>query len=540
MARKRGHVGRGLVLVAAAAMPSYAFAKGAAKGDARPPVQLAALQAQDAGSASPEAGPAESSPIGAVIIVGNEALPDAHYQTAIEAYFGQPGTEEVLAALLNEIAQLAHDEGYAYARAEILPATSARGIVQIAIDEGRIDDVIVEGYQNGRAIEIVSALQGKIAHRPTLETALLQLADIPAVRLRSASFKRIDGRGRLEIGLAKNESSYRLEADNYGTQSFGPWRARASMRHVDVLTSSDELNASIRINPLELGELLHFSASYETQVTAGGPVLAVTGSIGNTAPGGAFAGTELTGDTRRASVSLTQPLIRTRDASVWADVQLTYLSIEQDVLDTILRSDTVVTASVGLRGQIAFEGGLVRGGLRHVRGIDLFGATRLGTPLASRRDGDGVFSKVEGWLDTRIDITGRVQAYLLARGQIADRPLLSSQEMGLGGAYTVRGYDFSEVLGDEGIYGLAELRYGVPVESIPLDALQLYAFVDGGYVSDIASDLGEGSLFSAGPGVRARIGPVDLELESAFPLGGTGERNASNDPEINLRAGVNF
>ena len=52
------------------------------------------------------------------------------------------------------------------------------------------------------------------------------------------------------------------------------------------------------------------------------------------------------------------------------------------------------------------------------------------------------------------------------------------------------------VLGDEGLYGLAELRYRMDTSGAPIDFLQLYGFLDGGYVSDIDQTVGEGSLFS--------------------------------------------
>lgn len=497
-------------------------------------------QAGAADQSLPDIANEEADPIGAIIILGNAALPDATYQSALEDYFGKAGSEEMLAQLINEITQIAKDEGYSYANASLAPGGAMRGVWQIVVDEGRVDEVRVEGYENAQALAILRRLEGGFAHRPTLEKALLQIGDIPAVRLLSAKFHQEDGRGVLVVGLERKSASYRLSGDNYGTASFGPVRTQLSTGHTDVLTASDRLSASVRINPVDLDELLFFSASYSAQVTAGGPTVELAGSVGKTAPGGAFQGSDLTGNSTRASISVTQPLITTRRVRLWLDTELAYLSVEQEALDTMLRSDTVVTAAVGLRGQIAFDGGRLRGGLRYVRGLDLFDATRRGDPLASRSDGDAVFSRIEGWVDARVEIAPRLGAYLLARGQLADRPLLASQEMALGGAYSVRGYNFSEVLGDEGFHGLAELQYQVPSKGIPLDALQFYAFVDGGYVTDIENNFGEGSLFSAGPGVRARLGPVDLEIESAFPLGGSAAPSNASDPEINLRAGLNF
>ncbi len=44
------------------------------------------------------------------------------------------------------------------------------------------------------------------------------------------------------------------------------------------------------------------------------------------------------------------------------------------------------------------------------------------------------------------------------QGQIADGPLVSSEQLSIGGLDTVRGYLESEVLGDEGVVGNLELR----------------------------------------------------------------------------------
>lgn len=50
------------------------------------------------------------------------------------------------------------------------------------------------------------------------------------------------------------------------------------------------------------------------------------------------------------------------------------------------------------------------------------------------------------------------QAYVKLQGQIADGPLVSSEQLSVGGLDTVRGYLESEVLGDNGVVGNLELR----------------------------------------------------------------------------------
>ncbi|MEL7217142.1 MAG: ShlB/FhaC/HecB family hemolysin secretion/activation protein, partial [Pseudomonadota bacterium] len=388
---------------------------------------------------------------------------------------------------------------------------------------------------------MLNGLIGKPARKHDLESTLLRVSDIPGVRLRGARLKRESGNSILVVNLDKRDNQARVAADNYGTEAFGPVRVNATTRIFGLLTSSDELRTSVRINPVDLDELLFASASYETQITNSGVTARISGALGRTAPGGALDGSDISGDTARANASLTAPLHRSKKSSIWAEGEVAYISIEQDDLGALLRDDTVVTAAIGLRTRFALAGGgFLRTGLTVERGLGILGATRLGDLNASRGDGDGVFTKFRFSADTRIPLAKRLDVYLSAAGQLADRPLLASEELSLGGAYRVRGYDFAEVLGDEGIYGFAELRYRVKTANLPLDFLQLYSFIDGGYVSDIDQNFGEGSLFSAGPGVRGRWGVFDFEVESAFPLGGSGERSETDGPQINVRAGVSF
>ncbi len=482
--------------------------------------------------------------IGAIVIRGNQAIAEDRYQAAVEPFFGQELTDDVIERLTDQLVQIAKEQGYSYARVEIDSTAAELGIVQAAIDEGRIDAVEIEGSDNALARRILDQLVGRPANRGELERALLLVTDMPALSFKAARFKREgDGaakRGILVVELIERDPAFRVEADNYGSKNFGPVRARVSARTTDVLNAGDELRGSIRANPLEPDELVFASAVYASQIGTGGAVVSIDGSLGHTSPGEIQGAGDITGDTVRAGASLSVPVKRTRDASAWVEAGLGYISISQDSAGDLLRDDTVVTASVGLRTRFALAGGTASTGVTIERGLGILGATRLGDPLASRRDGDGVFTKVRFSADYRLSLAKRLSVYLATAGQIADRPLLGSEEIALGGPYRGRGYNFAEVLGDEGIFGLAELRYDVPTGKLPLRYLRLYGFIDGGYVSDIDLTGGEGSLFSAGPGLRTRLGPIDLELEGGFPLGGSGERTVNPKPQVNVRAGLNF
>ncbi len=487
--------------------------------------------------------PTESQ-IGAVVIRGNQAVGEERYQTVVEGFFGQQITDEAIERLTDELVQIAKEDGYSYASVEIDRKAADMGILEATIDEGRIDAIEIEGSDNALARQILQQLVGRPASRSELERTLLLVTDIPAMRLKGARFRREgDGpsrRGILAVELIERGPFFRIEADNYGSDNFGPIRARASAIATAVFDPGDEVRGSVRTNPLEPDELLFVSAAYSTQVGTGGVELAIDGSFGRTSPGDLRGEGDIIGDTRRIGASVSVPVKRSRDASAWIETGIGYIAISQDDLGTLLRDDTVVTASVGLRTRFALAGGTASTGVTIERGLGIFDATRLNDPLASRFDGDGVFTKVRFNADYRATLAKRLSLYVATAGQIADRPLLGSEEIALGGAYRGRGYNFAEVLGDEGIFGLAELRYDVPTGNLPLSYLQLYGFVDGGYVSDIDSTGSEGSLFSAGPGLRARLGALDLEVEGGFPLGGSGESTRDPQPQVNVRAGLSF
>ena len=83
------------------------------------------------------------------------------------------------------------------------------------------------------------------------------------------------------------------------------------------------------------------------------------------------------------------------------------------------------------------------------------------------------------------------------QGQVADQPLVSSEQFSIGGQDTVRGYLESEALGDYGIAGTLELRspniapyleqkldnpLGQPVKFNAFDEWRFFAFADVGRV----------------------------------------------------------
>ena len=109
--------------------------------------------------------------------------------------------------------------------------------------------------------------------------------------------------------------------------------------------------------------------------------------------------------------------------------------------------------------------------------------------------------------------------------------------MSIGGAYSARGYDFSELSGENGFAGMIELNRTFANPTSWIDELQPYVFLDGGYVNNLDSDFGDGSLISSGGGIRADIGKFNLQLEAAVPLNRDRFETGDRTPQVNIQLG---
>jgi len=104
---------------------------------------------------------------------------------------------------------------------------------------------------------------------------------------------------------------------------------------------------------------------------------------------------------------------------------------------------------------------------------------------------------------------------LLGKGQLANRNLLPSEEFGLGGYDSVRGYDEREQNADNALLLSGELRTPVwhlikRVNRKPKDELQLLLFTDfglGGSHKRVPDEPHTVYLLGAGPGIRYMINP---------------------------------
>lgn len=478
---------------------------------------------------------------GAIIVEGS-VLRTPDFADILPHYIGRPLDREGLRELLSAIAKTARARGYLFATATIAPQALTAGVLTVTLDEGRIDAVRSIGVSNSQADRILRQLiiNGPIT-RTDFERVVLLAGDVAGVSVTEVRFVRQNGFGILLVTLAQDRQAAFLQLDNRGTKIVGNLRATALGTVRGIAGDGDELTLLYANTPADPEELNFLQAKYAAPIGAGGTMLWSSFAFGHTEPGAALAAFNVVGDSISIATGMSHPLVRSRSASLWSTVELRKLWLDQKILGLRVRRDRIVTVSAAVEGAARLSGGVLRGSGGLTWGLPLSAVTRMGDALASRGDGDARFLRLEAYADWTRPLGNRLSIRVAGAGQLASRPLLASQEMGLGGRLFARAYDENERSGENGIAGSIEARFDLADRAGPVRKPQFFAFADAGYVDNSRAGLGGGALYTAGVGARCSLGKtVGAETEVAWPLSADRLSTGNRHPRISLRLTAAF
>lgn len=473
-----------------------------------------------------------------VSVEGAKSLSLATLSAATQPFVGQTLQNEGLQKLARSVADEARARGYIFASAAIPEQDVEQGEIHVTLNEGSVDEIRITGSDNRKLRKILEGIIGPAALKSVVERQLLLAEDLPGITIAETRYVREGNRGILAVSVTEDRLSGSIKADNAGSKAFGPVRLTFDLTLTSLIMSGDEVFVRATGTPATPRELTYVTAAYSVPVGNSGARVGVTASAGRTQPSG-FPGNVLKGYSRSVAINGSYPVVRSNDASLWVNAELSYLNVDTEIFGLLLQRDDVVTMNVSAYGNVRLAGGRLSGGLGYARGLGVLGANGADDPLSSRADASGRFNKFTGWFNWTGSLGGAFSLRLEGSGQIATAPLLSPQELGLGGPGFGRGYDFSERFGDSGVMGLVELRHDFSRPVRHIDWAQVYGFVDGGYVYNLQDEFGGGSLMSAGGGIRAGAGRFELGAEAAFPVFSP-RFDGGNTPRFNLSLGYNF
>jgi hemolysin activation/secretion protein len=321
------------------------------------------------------------------------------------------------------------------------------------------------------------------------------------------------------VGVAENPVHGSVSLDNSGSRYLGPLMATAQMSIDRFLPAFQQavitLNSSVPDH-----ELKSVLGKYIIPLTDNGIKLSFNAGYSQGRPGYTLTPDELVADSITLGTELAWDALRQRTENLRVVFGLDYLDSRTSLLDLPFVDDRITAARLGIHydEQDRLEGSVIVDATLK-RGLPIFGASHADDENLSRADGKPDFTSLTSTVYRFQTISAGWNALLGISGEVASAPLLSSQQFGYGGQSFGRAYDSSELVGDQGIAAIAELRY---------DGLRLpdgfhfqpFAFYDIGRVWNLAAGLpARTSGASGGFGFRlAMPRGFTLSLTVADPL----------------------
>lgn len=505
------------------------------------PLQLPGKQRLDINLPDAPADPAaEAGPrlqVNGFILDGNQALPSAELLTLLADLAGRELSVGQLQGAANRITRLYRERGYPLARAYLPAQEIEGGMVKIAVLEGRYGQVQINdqaGLRGGALAPLTTLQSGDAVQGQSLERSLLLLQDLPGIEVKS-TLRPGASTGTTDLLVDVQRAPLidgAIDADNYGNRFTGEYRLGGTLN----------LN-----NPLGLGDRLTLRAmgseedqrygrvAYQLPLGPWATQLGVAYSDMDYQLGKDFEDLDAHGNARITSVFALQPLVRSRDFSLYGQLQFDDKRLKDDIDLFEQKSDkrarVTILSLTGNSRDMLLGGGVNSFALAWSQGsLNLDGAT------AQRADdltagAAGQFHKLNPSLVRLQRLSERFSLYTQLQGQWADGNLDSSEKLYLGGAYGVRAYPQGEASGDQGWLANVELRYSLT------EAWQLSTFIDHGQVrlnkDSWTDEENHRSLSGTGIGARWAAYGWQISTVAAWRLGNAdAESDVARTPRI--------
>jgi hemolysin activation/secretion protein len=475
-------------------------------------------------------------------VSGNTLLEPGLIDATLQPYVGLRSIDELRGAAA-AVQRLYGEAGYGGVVAYLPPQTGTDGTVTIIVLEGKLAAVDVRGAtvfsEDAVRARVPALALGTTPRLPRVDSQIAIANENPARRIQ-VLLKPGQRAGEIAAELAVQDrplQTMTFGADDTGSPRTGRYRAGLTWQHANASGNDDVLTAQYQTSPSKPGQVTVISAAYRYPLPA--QLLVIDGyaaysdvdaGTSDTAAGsvringrGNLAGLRATwhlprlGDVdQRLGLALDRReylnscevggAVSGACGPAGVNVAVTPLS-----LDYSLRAGGPVTWTAGA----SLLSNLKLGG--HNAEPENFAALRPGatesfTALRASASFAAVFA--QSW-----QLRGR------AALQWSGDALVSGEQFGLGGAVSVRGYEERELVGDRGLLASLELVGPEMLTRLRADApsLRLFAFVDGGVVSNVQQapcrgDATRCPLASAGLGITFERDRLQARVAAATAL----------------------
>lgn len=462
-------------------------------------------------------------------VEGADSLPQIEVEAAVYPYLGPQRTADDVEKARAAVEKAYHDKGLQTVSVAVPQQDAQRGFIVLRVGESRVGRLRVKGsrYFDTAVIkkEAPSLGEGSLPNFKEVTKDIVSLNRWPDRRVTPALRAGV-APGTVDVDLNVEDTfplHGSLELNNRQSPSTTPLRASISAHYDNLWQLGHSATVTFQEAPLNPKDAMVLSGSYLARTDLdwlsvlvyglkSDSSVATVGGSNVVGPGQVIGG--------RAVITLPTKgeLFHTLSLGVdWKDFQQT-LSLGRDSFSSPV-SYVPLVASYGAtwqgEGRLTQLNAAITAGLRGIgSNADEFDAKRFKATAN--------FIHLHADLSHTHDLPQGFQLYGKIQGQITDQPLVSSEQISLGGQDTIRGYLESEVLGDYGVAGTAELRTpnlapyleqklanpgGTPIKYNAFDEMRFFTFADAGMVrlrEPLTDQQNQFDLASYGVGVRVK------------------------------------
>ena len=457
-------------------------------------------------------------------ITGNMIIGVDTLYPIIKSYEGRRVALSELQKVAAPITEVYKKRGYILAKAYIPEQKVVNGVVEIAVLEGRIGEIKVDGshkYYSSEFIKKHFKFKNNTFNQDELERALLVLNEYPRLHVKAA-LQPGKETGTTDIVItAENAMPVNLTLDynNFGSKYVSRSRFGATLDVGNLLMEGAIF--SIRgVSGDNPDDMFFGRASYSIPLNTKGTRLGVYYANGDYELGREFAVLKMKGKIESYGIYASHPFIKKRIQSLTAEMGFDVKDTTQEILGTEVSKDKLRS----LRGGITYEEtdttGRTFASLFITQGLgNNLGAMDNNSRFASRLGADNRFTKANIDLMRVQRILPPVFLILKGSGQWTSDSLVAIEQFTIGGADTVRGYSLGEYSGDDGYNMTGEFRIS-PFEN--KEIAQLALFIDHGWYNIKSPAVGQtknDSLTGGGAGLRFSL-PYDINIrfDVGFPI----------------------
>lgn len=484
---------------------------------------------------------------------GLDRVPGLTLDQTWRDYEGRELPVSVLCDIRAEANAALRREGY-LATVEIPEQSLADGVPDFTVVFGRLTSVRVRG-DAGPSEKLVAGYLEKLTEQEvfntnTAERYLLLADDLPGLDVRLSLRPAAGGApGDLvgEIAVLRQRGMADANIQNFGSKAIGRFGGLLRGEIYDLTGMGDRTSVAL-FSTLEFTEQQTVQIGHDFRV--GGEGLRMGGQLtySVTDPDLGLPGFEVASETVLVSLFASYPIERSREYSMYADVGFDLVDQDVEVNTVGLTRDRVRMAYARVSGEWTDRASVLRAngyspyeprlrlryGIEARHGLDVFSASPdcranpLGClvngaipPSRIEADPNPLLVRANAGFEFRPDplLTFSLETV----GQYTNDPLPAFEELAAGSFSIGRGYDPGAVLGDSGVMGGFEVRYGTLAPAGPeAVALQPYVFTDVAFMwneDPSRRPLNPDRLWSAGGGLRAAWGSrLRSDVLIAVPL----------------------